>query len=726
MNGLCGLLWGCCMKKMSYELSLVGLSSVLAMGYAHADNKQLEKVVISAHSFDQGQHEMAQPATLLTDEELKRQRSTSLGETLSAQPGLNNSSYGSSVGRPVIRGMSGARVKVLQDGIDTLDASAVSPDHGVNVDLYGAKKIEVLRGPATLLYGSGAFGGVVNVVDDRVPTGQEVDDYGTAVSAQYDSVSEGKTGAIKHSGNKDQIHWQLSASHQRSEDYELPKLKEHEEHEEGETEEEHEEHASQDKLANSDVAYSNNVTLGTSYVLDSGYVGIAFSQSKSEFGLPGHVHEEEHEDGETEEEHEAHESDGARIKMHQQRFDIDSRFNSPIDSVEAVKFRIGFNDYKHDEVEGGDVGTKFRRQGFEGRTEALLSPIANIDQVIGLQVSQDTFKAIGDEAIVPETDTTVAGLFWLGKTQLDNWGLEVGARLEQAQLSPDQPGTINPNCTASGVSITDYEDKDFSTRSLSAGLVRDFSLFSEGESDWQFTTSVTSAQRAPTTQELFSCGAHAATQTFEVGNADLDSEQALNFEIGLRKVRGDFTAGLNIYHNQISDYIYAQNTGREIDGFGEYRYVQQDAGFVGGELDLSYTIISGATLTAMADSVRGTLNKSQNGTDDLPRMPADRIGLGFELSTLALLSTDSDWLVFGQWQQIQKQDKVAVNEEASEGYDLLSLGVSYQSAMANNEYRIDLKANNLLDEEVRNHTSFVKEQAPQPGRNISLGLAFAF
>lgn len=720
-------------KNLTYPLSLLSVSSVLVISYAHGDDEtrspdaELDKVVISAHSFDQGKHEMAQPATLLTDDQLQRQSSNNLGDMLSSQVGVSNSSYGAAVGRPVIRGMSGARVKILQDGIDTLDASTVSPDHGVNVDLHSVKKIEVLRGPATLLYGSGAFGGVVNVVDDRIPTGQSIDDYGTEIKAQYDSVNQGKTVGVKHSGNQDQLHWQVSASHSRSDEYELPNLKSHdEEHHEDEAEEEHEEHEeseSQDTLANSDVSYRNNVTLGTSYVMDSGYVGIAVSQSKSEYGLPGHVHSEEHEEGETEEEHEAHESDGARIKMRQQRVDLDSRFDQPIEHIDALKFRLGFNDYKHDEIEGGEIGTKFRRQGFEGRAEALLSPVANISQVVGMQLSQDTFKAIGEEAIVPETDTRVAGLFWLGKTQLNNWGLELGARIEQAQLTPDQPDAINSLCSNSA---QDYDDKDYLTHSVSFGLVRDLALFSASESDWQLTASVTSAQRAPSTQELFSCGPHAATQTFDAGNADLDSEQAFNVELGVRKIRGDFTTAFTLYQNQVADYIYAQNSGTEVDGFGLYQFVQDDATFIGGEVELAYQVVNGITVSAMADSVRATLDKAENGNDELPRIPADRFGLGFELSTLALFSTQSDFLVFGEWQQTQKQKHTALNEESTNGYDLLSLGVSYQAVLAKNEYRIDLKANNLLDEEVREHTSFVKEQAPQAGRNISLGLAFSF
>ena len=716
------------MKNLAFNLQKMGLasalisvqmiSSVQAEEPTTESSVQLDKVVVSAHSFDQGQNEMAQPATLLTDEALKRQRANSLGETLSSQAGIHNSSYGSSVGRPVVRGMSGARVKVLQDGIDTLDVSTISPDHGVNADTQSATKIEVLRGPATLMYGSGAFGGVVNVVDERIPTGLAQPE--SNVRVQYDTVNKGKTAAINHSDSVDlsagnAVHWRVSASHFRSDEYELPELAEHDE-------EEAEEHAAEDTLGNSDASYSNNLTFGSSYVFGSGYAGIALSESKSEYGLPGHVEgeEEEHVEGETVEEHEEHESEGARIEMRQRRIDLDSRFDQPIEGIDSVNFRIGFNDYRHDEIEDGAVGTKFRRKGLEGRSEVLLAPVSGLfqtelSQAVGIQFSQDTFKAEGEESLVPKTDSAVVGVFWLGKSKVADWGVELGARLEQAQLSPDQPDSINASCESEGLSTDQYKNKDFNTRSLSLGLVRDLNFTrSQG---WQVVGSVTSAQRAPATEELFSCGAHPATQTFDVGNPDLNIEQALNIEVGVRKTQGQLTTALNVYQNQISDFIYAKNTGIEVDGFGQYKFVQQDATFVGGELEVAYQLLEGLTLTGMADRVRA---------DDLPRIPADRLGLGFEASSMALFSTQSDWMLFGQWQQIQKQDQVAENEEASLGYDLLTLGMTYQAVLANSEYRIDLKGNNLLDEEVRQHTSFVKEQVPQPGRNISLALGVKF
>ena len=679
---------------------------------AHA----LETVQVTATATNKSTAEVVQPVSVLSGEELDRQRAGNLGETLALQPGIHNNSYGAAVGRPIIRGLGGARVKVLQDGIDTLDASSVSPDHAVNAHTHGAKQIEILRGPATLLYGGGAFGGVVNVVDQRVPHDGSHDSAGllgtdSEVRVQYDSVNNGKTLGLKNEGEVNNIHWHLDASSYSSDDYELPKLKEHEEHEEGETEEEHEEHATTDKLANSDVEKKNQITLGTSYDFGDGHVGIAISRSESEFGLPGHVHEEEHDEDEGEEEHEEHEEEGARIDMQQTRIDVDAAFEQPFAAADSLNLRLGVNDYKHDEIEDGAIGTRFKRKGYEGRSELILKPVANIQNVVGIQPAQDTFEAIGDEAVVPKTDSQAYGLFWLGETQLNDWTLEAGARFDQVERSPETPAAINPEC---GLVASQYEDKDFSDTSLSFGVIKPIAP------QWQISASVTSAARAPETQELFSCGAHAATQTFDIGAPNLDSEQALNFDFGIRKTSGDLVASLNLYQNSIDDFIYQLNTGDVVGEFGKYQFVQQDATFVGGELDLAYTLMDSLAVTAMADRVRGQLNsKDSSGNDELPRMPADRFGFGLEFN-------QSQWSSYAQWVSVQKQDEVASNEEASEGYDILNAGVSYNLILAKSEYRIDLKGTNLLDEEIRYHTSFVKEQAPQPGRGISLGLVAKF
>lgn len=708
------------MKLFPLALQASLVTSVV-MTSVQAEEAELDNITVNANVFGKSANQVAQPVTVLTEEELERQRAGSLGETLGLQPGINNSSYGAAVGRPVIRGLGGARVKILQGGIDTMDASAVSPDHGVNVDTHSATQVEVLRGPATLRYGSGAFGGVVNVIDDRIPNGESRDemDPNTEITLGYDSVNQGKTLGLKNAGQMNDFHWAFSANTFSSDEYKIPELKEHDEHDDHEQHEHHEEHS--DVLENSDISKRNNFTLGTSYVFDSGFAGIAISRSESEFGLPGHVHhDDEHHAEEGEEEHQ-----GARIDMVQTRIDIDSRFDQPFSGSEHLKVQLGVNDYAHDEIEEGIVGTQFRRKGFEGRAELLLEPLSSITHAFGIQVAQDTYEAIGEEAVVPVTDSQSAGIFWLGETKIDQWSLEFGARAEQTDRSPEQPNSIHNSCSNMGLDPDDYDDKRFQNNSLSFGITRP--LFNAPESGWQLRGSITSASRAPATEELFSCGAHGATQTFDVGNPNLESEQAFNIDLGIEKVRGDLTAAINIYRNNINDFIYAQNSGLVVDDYDQYQYVQQDANFVGGELDMAYQLGGGWALTAIADGVRGKLDQADaSGNHQLPRMPADRFGFGIEVSGSRFTQGASNWTIYSQWVQVQKQDQVALNEEPTEGYNLLSAGISYHTMLAKSAYSIDLKGTNLLNAEIRQHTSFVKDLAPQAGRGVSLGLTASF
>lgn len=297
----------------------------MVVASVQADETELDSITINANVFGKSANQVAQPVTVLTDEELERQRAGSLGETLGLQSGINSSSYGTAVGRPVIGGLGGVRVKILQGGIDTLDASAASPDHSVSVDTQSATQIEVLRGPATLRYGRGAFGGVVNMIDNRIPNGENRDasDPNTEIKVGYDSVNQGKTLGLKNAGQINDFHWAFSANTFSSDEYKIPDLKEHSDHEgdhdnghEYEHDDEYEENS--DVLAGSDISKRNNFTLGTSYVFDSVFAAIAIS-----------------------------------------------RFDQPFAGSEHIKVQLGINDYAHDEIEDGAVGTKFRRKGFE-------------------------------------------------------------------------------------------------------------------------------------------------------------------------------------------------------------------------------------------------------------------------------------------------------------------------------------------------------------------------
>ena len=743
------------MRKHLLALAVASASftPVHAQENVELDHVELDKVRVTATPTNQSQSEIVQPSIVLTGEELDRYRAESLGDTLAQQPGVHNASYGTAVGRPVIRGLGGARVKVLQSGLEAMDASSVSPDHAVAVHLHDAKQVEVLRGPASLLYGNGAFGGVVNVVDDRVPSAQENDGVETNVRLGINSVNDGQEIALSNQGKKGPWRWHAAAAETKADEYRIPSdAGEIHREEDGEIER----HDAEGKrLENSDIDHNRQFSLGGSYEFGNGnLVGIAVSHMESEFGLPGHGHEdehdEEHEEGEEhEEEGEEHgheEEEGpARVELESTRVDLAGLFNNPFAGAESLSVKLALTDYEHtegheeahgeeehDEEEEHEEGeehedehehgpTTFKNKAQDLRAELVLEEMLGMTHVVGSQISYSEFSAKGEEALVPETDTQNLGLFWLGEKQFNKLTLNLGARFDSVSHDPENPGELDSAC---GFSAADVDKTDFSNHSVSVGLLQELS------DGWQVAGSVTSAQRAPAAEELFSCGAHEATLSYDIGNPDLDEEQALNLDVSLRKNSGALTGSLSVYRNQINDFIF-QNAvveGGELlveDGLQAYRFEQDEVTLTGAELQLAYQLNDAFELTALADGVRGKLDND----DYLPRMPADRLGLGVNFET-------EGWTAYAQHMFVAKQDRTAtfgvdaeggdIEEIETDSYQLLTAGVGYLITTQSAEYRIDLQGNNLLNEEVRYHTSFVKDLTPQPGRGFKLAFNARF
>jgi iron complex outermembrane receptor protein len=712
--------------------------AVVSAPYSHTvmaeDTAELDTVRVTATPTQQSPGDIAQPSLVLSGEQLGRQRAASLGETLAQQPGVSNASFGAAVGRPVIRGLGGARVKILQSGMEAMDASSVSPDHAVAVHTHGARQIEVLRGPASLLYGNGAFGGVVNVVDDRIPHADQHSGAETEVRVGLNSVNDGREIALRHEGKRDQWHWHVDGSQVSSDDYRIPKDA-GEVHQEDNGEIEHHD-AEGKRLDNSDIDHNRQLTLGGSYELSSGgHLGVAVSRMEAQFGLPGHGHEEEHEE-EVPAAEEHHEEEGpARVEAESNRIDLDALLVKPFTAAKSLSVHLALSDYEHteghEEVHSEEeqqeaeheehAPTTFKNKAQDLRMELVLEEWAGVQNVVGTQLTQKEFSAIGGEALVPKTDSQDLALFWLGETQWGETTLELGARLDRLSHDPVRPAAIAAEC---GFAATAVERKDFSNHSVSFGLIQPLT------NSWQLAAALTSAQRAPATEELFSCGAHESTLSYDIGNPDLKEEQALNLDLSLRKNSGRFTAALTVYRNQIDDFIYQNavveaGTLLQVDELQAYRFEQDRATLNGAELQLGYYLASNWQLTAIADTVRGKLD---NG-DYLPRMPADRMALGVNFQGLS-------WSAFAQHQLVAKQDRVAtfgraidgteLTETETEGYQQLNAGVSYRIDSATAEYRLDLMATNLLNEAIRYHTSFVKDQVAQPGRGFKLGLNARF
>ena len=686
----------------------------------------LETVTVTALPGDGTATQAQQPVTLLSGEDLERERRASLGDTLSQQPGIQNSGFGAAVGRPVIRGMGGARIKVLQDGLEAADASSVSPDHAVAVESDTAQQIEVLRGPATLLYGSGALGGVVNVVS--APLEQNSDE--THVGLSYSTADTGRQVTAGHQARGDRWAWHINGSERRTEEYRIPSAVHDAEHDEEETEEEHHE-AERDFLTNSDIEFQRQASAGVTYFGDSSETSVNVGYLASKFGLPGHDHEDEHEeeadplvDPLAEEEHE---EEAARVDLERTRIALRHTAYDPFSGAESWQTDIAYTDYQHEEGHGdGEHGlTRFSREALDLRSELVLSTGAFIGggttQVAGIDAGTETFSALGGEALMPTTDTTKAGIFWLGENRFDDLTVNIGARYDYLQHDPETPDEIAAEC---GLAADDYKARSSADASLSAGIA--YAL----TDSWKVTTSLTSAARAPSAQELFSCGPHESTFSYETGNADLNSERALNAELGAQFVSGSWRLNLSVFRNQISDYIYSSavvsgGVVTEVDGLPLYAYQQADATIQGAELEAGVDLSSRWSLNLLADTVRGELDEGGY----LPRMPADRSGIEFAYSDYA-------WNGGVRLMHYFEQDRLAtysdatstedLNETATPGFNLLSVNAGYTWIATSAEYRLSVEGTNLLDEVVRYHTSYVKDSVPAEGRGAAISFAARF
>jgi iron complex outermembrane receptor protein len=628
---------------------------------------------------------MAQPASVLRGDELRRRQASSLGDTLDREPGVHSGGMGPGASRPVIRGQDAPRVRVLDNGVGSMDASSISPDHMPAVETLGASQVEILRGPATLLYGGGAIGGLVNVVSKRIPVDRMTGFSGAAEFRGGGAAREG-TGLIDLNGGSGALAWHLDAYNRHANDYrikgaQIPS-----------------DPASPTGRVPNSFVEATGASFGASFIGDRGFLGASLQALSTFYGIPA--------------------GEQARIDLNQTRLDVAGELRDPLPGVGKVKLRLGRNDYRHDEVEqSGDIATRFRNRAHEGRLELQHLPVGRLNGVLGVSFQDRRFSAVGAESFLPPVRSEGHAVFLLEELRLGQVRLEFGGRAERERHRPDE---------ASG-----QPARSFGLGSWSGGAVWEF------RPGYNAGVSVTGAQRAPAIEELYANGPHAGTASFEAGDANLRRERSRNLDFSLRKTAGVWRWKASAFVNRFRNYIFAQR--QDVDGDGAFdpaldrvddtgapdpagefflvNYRQADARFRGFEAELAYRPESGLGGRVFADAARGRLI----GADNVARMAPSR--LGFEARYLA-----GPWQAYGTLLKVFRQDRIAVSEEtATPGYTRLDAGLSYRIRHAGERATtVFLQANNLLNEDMRVHTSFIKDSAPLAGRGLVLGLRSNF
>ncbi|BET67514.1 TonB-dependent receptor [Opitutales bacterium ASA1] len=676
--------------------------------HTHEDEVTLDEYVVSASPFARTTDELHQAAGVLVGDRLDDVRASSLGETLAGQPGISSTAFGPGASRPVIRGLDGERIRVLTNGVGTIDASGTSPDHAVSLDPALIEKIEILRGPSALLYGSSAAGGVINVVENQIPIRRPDAPLDGTIHAHYGSAADERAGAASFRGNSDAFGWQASYSARKSGDLRIPGYAEVHDEDEHQHEEEHdEEHEDEEvygKLLGSAVD-TRAGSAGLAWFWGRGRVGVAVSGFDTRYGVPGHAHhhEDEHEHDEEEGEghdHEAeHEEGDVVIDLEQRRIDFAFDLEEPLPFLRDLRMRLGIADYTHLELEGDEIGTRFDTKGWEGRIDALRQPVGAFEGAIGLQMQRHELSADGEEAFLPPTRTTNAALFGIEELVTGSVRWQAGARLERHE-----------------VDVLDGSAENNSKTALSASL----GALWTPTTDWTLALSLARTERNPTAQEWYADGPHAATRAYEIGDPGLGKEKSTGIDLNLRRRTGAVTGSLSLFHTDYDRYIYAEETGEEEDGLDVYRFVARDARFHGGELEVVWhlheTPAHTYDITFFGDVVRAT-----NRTDgtDLPRIPAARVGAAFDYH-------GERWALGFDVRHSFDQERTAPGESPSSGYTLVGAHVGWNLPLESSVLSLYLRAHNLFDEEARPHTSYLKDLAPLSGRNIVLGARLAF
>lgn len=653
-------------------------TSLFAASAIAADNTEIDlaSVPVTGNPLGVSSDELVVPVSVLNGRELTFKRESTLGETLNGIPGVSATGFGPNSSRPIIRGLDAERVRILQNGLGILDAASLSFDHAVSLDPLVIEQIEVVRGPAALLYGGSAMGGVVNAIDHRIPT-EKLEGMAGRAEASFGGANSQNNGAgvIDIGNGKFAIH--ADAYTRKSSDLDIPgfAVSKRKNQADGTARDK------RGRLANSS-ADSEGGALGASITFDNGYAGVSYSGFNNNYGT---VADEQ-----------------VRVDMKSDRWDFASEIKELDGIFNRVKLKLAHTDYKHQELEGGAVGTTFKNRGMEGSLELGHAEIGPLKGVLGMQFQNSNFEALGDEAFVPGVNTVSRGAYLYEELELDKLKLTFGGRVDRVNVD-----------SKANAKFGSAQNNSFTPISYAFGGL--YTL----NSNWSVTTNLSHNERAPSYFELYAKGAHVATGQFEVGNSNFSEERSNGIDAQLRWKEGRNSFNFGAYYTRFSNFIGLFNTGNDVtvDGedFPEARFDNVRADFRGLEADGRFGIADNWDVTVRGDYVRAT---NRDNGDALPRISPLRLGAGLQYQKERFGARLDVLRAF-------KQDRTTENELATDGYTNVSLLATYKLPTTMS-LELFAKGNNLLDQEIREHTSFLKDIAPQAGRSVLVGLRADF
>ena len=701
----------------------------------------VENIVVTATALQSSILESVTPVSVIGAEELRKIEAPTLGETLKNTPGVQSTYFGPVSSSPIIRGNDGPRVKIVQNGLDVSDVSRIGPDHNVASTMASATQVEVLRGPATLQYGSGAIGGVVNVVDKRIAQ-YRVDGVEGEAELSYSTVDNGKYARGDVTGGSGNVVWHIDGFSRNTDDTDIP----------GYASVDPDEDETKGVLESSSMETSD-ITAGLSYIADEGYFGFAVEQLDNRYGVPGHEHEHEHDEDSEEETEDAHsEEEGVLLDVDMTRYQAAGEWHSPVKGLTNVKFAAAYTDYQHVEIEDGETGTEFSNESSDIRASFYHEEVQGWHGVFGLQYQHSDYESVGEEAFTPANTSSNYALYIIEQKKRGDFTFELGGRIEYTEYDvqdseielevlhedEDEHEEHEDEHEEHATSFT-FNQYDFTSTSLSAGV------------NWEYTpgqsvaATLSRSERAPSAQEMFSAGQHLATQSYELGLVfdmedeghieedlrDVEKEVSTNLDVTFRKFTGDWGYTVSFFYNQADDYIYSINTGllalseahdheeeahedEEEEGTPIYYFQQGDADIWGIEAEAYYDFSPSLRLTMFSDYIDAEVEN-----DNLPRTPPMRFG-----SSLSYVNDGLSADVDVTW--YDDQDDVTSFETPTDGYTLLDANIQYEFSSQGVDWVVFAKGNNLTDEEARVHTSYLKDLAPLPGRNLTVGVRALF